>query len=678
MKQMNNEPKKSKLEALAQRIYSRSNPPKLRGRRILRDMDKPQVNEELDPTILGEEAEQKLDDKLIPDNAPPLAQFYDEVLEDKNKKFWTAPKIFLIFSLLFFFASASLAYYLIITGFNDVSTKNIKILVKGPTYVESGDLLQLQIYVENRNNARLDLADLIIDYPLGTLVPGEEYSVVTLGKGDNKRKVVRQHVPFKVIEAGELKRGTVRARLFGQKEKVYPINVSLEYRLKGSNAVYAVEKEFKVKVASDALRIDVKGPKEAIFGQDPSVSVTLTNNSKSVIQFVTLEAILPLGVQIKDSSLPPKSPNKWYFPMLEPGEKKEIKLKLKVDGQSGDERVIKFIAGIDNPLPDFTDTALKLQDLDYKIKISRPFLATYINIGKEHDAGYSVILSGQEAEGKISWVNTLAHPIEDVVIAASLSGEALDRYKVKAPKGFYRSVDNILVWDKTTVGKTLEFVKPAASGTLNFSLASKGKEELVKINNPKIEITINSSAKRLSEEGVSESLDAESKKEIRIQSDLDFSARSLYFENPLQSSGPLPPKVDQATVYGIEWTVVNSSNELKDVVVEAYVPPGVTWGRLSMPATENIEFNPTSGKITWKLGRVKPGTGYYLPARRVYFNLVLIPSITQIGREANLLINQRVEARDTFTDTDIKYKISDLTTKVLEAGTGEHYFKVVK
>ena len=140
----------------------------------------------------------------------------------------------------------------------------------------------------------------------------------------------------------------------------------------------------------------------------------------------------------------------------------------------------------------------------------------------------------------------------------------------------------------------------------------------------------------------------------------------------------MPPKVDQATVYGIEWTVVNSSNELKDVVVEAYVPPGVTWGRLSMPATENIEFNPTSGKITWKLGRVKPGTGYYLPARRVYFNLVLIPSITQIGREANLLINQRVEARDTFTDTDIKYKISDLTTKVLEAGTGEHYFKVVK
>ncbi len=670
-------PKKSKLEALAQKIYSRTSPPKLRGRRILRKKEVIDVNKELDPEVLGEKKEE-LDENLIPKQEAPLTKFYDDILEDEKTKFWTAPKIFLLFSVLFFFISALGAYYLIISGFNEVSTKNIKMMIKGPNYVESGDLLQLQVYIENRNNARLDLADLIVDYPLGTLVPNADYSVITLGQGESKYKAVRQRIKLGSVDAGELKKGTVRARIFGEKDTVYPIKATLEYRIKGSNAVYAVERDFKVKMASDALRLELSGPKEAIFGQDPELNVKLINNSKSTIQFITLEARLPLGVEIISAIPETKEQNKWYFPLLESGDSKQIKLKLKVDGQSGDERVIKFVAGLDDPFAEKTKTELTLKEADHKIAISRPFLATYINIGKEHQNGYSVIKSAAQEVGNISYVNTLATPIENVVLAMTLQGDALDKYKVDAQKGFYRSSDNFIVWDKTTVGKKFEFMQPAASGQLNFELASKGKEELVKLNNPKIILSINAAAKRLSEDGVTENLDASTEKEIRIETDLDFSSRALFFGNPLQSSGPLPPKADSKTVYGIEWTVINSTNEASDVQVTAFLPPNVDWGGITMPATERLSFNPNTGKITWDLGSVKPGSGYYLPARRVYFNLVLTPSVTQIGKEALLLVKQEISAKDSFTDTDIKYKIQNLDTKLFEANTTDEHYKVVR
>jgi len=212
-------PKKSRLEALAERIYSRTNPPHLRGRRRLRKNDTPEVARDVDPELLGLPKQEEPNLELEEPKQAPLTQFYDDILEEKEEKFWTAPKLFLAFSVLFFFLSAFAAYFLIISGFNEVSSKNIKMVVKGPSYVESGELMQLQVFIENLNNSKLDTADLIIDYPLGTLVPNGDYSIVNVTIGSEKQKAVRQRVDLRSIDAGELKRGTVRARLFGEKIK---------------------------------------------------------------------------------------------------------------------------------------------------------------------------------------------------------------------------------------------------------------------------------------------------------------------------------------------------------------------------------------------------------------------------------------------------------------------------
>ena len=671
-------PRKSRLQALSEQIYSRMNPPKLRQRRVLRHEHDDAVKEDIDPEVIGLERQEE-PEPSIDSAAPPLAQFYDDVLkDDKKQKFWTAPKIFLIFSVFFFVTSSFVAYYLLVSGFNEVSTKRIKMFIKGPNYVESGDLLQLQVFVENLNSSKLDSAKLVVDYPLGTKIPNNDYQIVTVGFDANRHKVARQRINLDSIDAGELKKGTVRARLFGQKDKIYPIRVSLEYRIKGSSAIFSVDREYKIKLASDALAVNVSGPKEAIFGQNPSLVITVKNNSLYPMSGVALEALMPLGVEIVKATPKPTKKDHWYFSTLNKNEEQKITLELKVDGQSGDQRVFKFLAGSVDPKSESLHPVISYNTAEHKITVARPFLATFISAGKENDAGYSVVSSGSKVESYVNWVNTLPKPIEDVVLVLSLDGYAIDKYGVSARDGFYKSIDNLIVWDKTTVGKTFEFVKPAANGKFKFNLAIKDAKSLAKITNPSIKLTVHASAKRQSESGVPDTLKAVVEKEVRVQTDLGFSARSLYTENPLKSAGPFPPRVDQPTTYGVEWTVVNSTNMTKDTTVTAFLPPNVSWGKISMPATENISYNPATGRITWRLGSVKPGTGYYLPARRVYFNVTVTPSVSQLNKEALLLQEQRISATDAFTDTAIKYKIKDLDTKVREADSGDFYYKVVK
>ncbi len=656
---------KSKLESLNERIYSRISPLRMKRRRILRSFKRHDVSESIP----------KEDD---PQSETPLPDIPEEIQDFEEKStFWTASKIFLIISVIFFIFSSTMAYFYIIRGINEVDQGKIAILVKGPNNVSSGELMQLQIIIENQNNVPLELADLIVDYPTGTLVPGKPYetTVVNDGKGGLK-KVVRERVELKSIGPHELKKGVVKARLFGQKDEEAKINVVLQYRVKGSSAVFAVNKVYSVRFVSEALNISVDGPTEAIFGQKPNLTVTLKNTSQESLLNTKLEALLPLGVKIVSSN-PEGKNNAWIYPEIKPGEEKSIKLTLQVDGQTGDERVIKFQAGIDNS----DKNSEKLDNVfglaEHKLVISRPFLLTELVMPRKVN-DYFVVKPGVQFDASIKWENTLPDSMEDLVLAMTMEGAALDKYKVSVPKGFYKSKNNLVIWDKTTVGRVFESIPSGAFGKLDFTLGTKNTRDLARVINPSIILTLHAAAKRPSVESGQDVLNSFLEKEIRVETDLEASVRSLYFDNPLKSAGALPPKVDTPTIYGVEWTVTNSTNLVQDAEMIGYLPPNVEWGKVTLPSTESVEFNPTTGKIVWHLGDIKPGTGYYLPARKIYFNVVLIPSVTQLGKTPVLVKNIRLTGKDTFTDTDLSQIPPYVTTKISEPQASSFYYNVVK
>ena len=670
---------KSRLQKLSQRLYSRLNPPKMiKKRRFFykKPYDDPGGLGFADTNKQSEQSAQNAQAVNEMESAP-LDVFYHPDSVKLKKSFLNGAKLFLLFSIIFFIISSVFAFYIIKSELRTVRQENISIFVKGPKYIESGELAQFQVYIENRNPAELESVDLVVEYPPGTQVPGQEFK---FDKADFKsdKTVVRQRIALGNIKAGERKKGTVKARVFGQKGDSVSIRFSIEYRIRGISAIYELATKHNLKIASNALVVSVFGPDEATFAQNPSLNVKIQNTSKTDLKFVTLKAELPLGTKIISANPSASDKNTWYYKILKAGEEKNIKLNLKIDGQTGDERVIRFIAGIKDPARKSNELDIAYFQAEHKIKVARPFVLTKIKLGERNEDGRIVLYPGTKMQGVLEYENTLPYPIEDLVLVLSMKGAALDKYNISAHRGFYKSIDNIIVWDKTTVGKAFQFLRPGAKGELKFIIGIKDTKDLYMYKNLSVLFEVHAAAKRVAEANVEEVLEATSKEKALINSSMRFASRSLYFENPLKSGGPLPPKADSSTVYGIQWVVTNSTNELEDVEVSGYLPPNVEWSAVYIPASEHLNYNPTSGKITWRLGKVAPGTGYYLPARSVFFNVVLTPSVSQIGNYADLVTNQKIHGKDTFTKMKFEYKLKNTNTKIEEKDAKEFYFKVTK
>ena len=266
----------------------------------------------------------------------------------------------------------------------------------------------------------------------------------------------------------------------------------------------------------------------------------------------------------------------------------------------------------------------------------------------------------------MKWQNNLKTPINDATIAVTLGGSALNKAGVNAGQdGFYRSVDSLLLWDSKTSRENLKTIAPGASGEFVFTLTPLPQSFLEKIRTPKLTFAVHAAGKRLSEQGVPEVLKEDSLSEVKVGTDSAFSSYGLFKSSPFGALGPLPPKVEYETTYGIVWEVSNTTSEIEDAIVRAELPHYVRWVGLTAPANEQLLYNQANNTLEWHLGTVQAGVGTTVAPRSVSFALGLVPSATQIGKAPELVRNQVFEAIDTYTDEEITIKIDNVDTRII-------------
>ena len=103
----------------------------------------------------------------------------------------------------------------------------------------------------------------------------------------------------------------------------------------------------------------------------------------------------------------------------------------------------------------------------------------------------SVSVIGRSIPVTIKWENILPDKILNTNITAVLSGNILDRNSVRVNNGgFYRSVDDTIVWDKNST-ENLASISPGDYNSVSFSLSSLFDINRVRsIKNPNIVINI--------------------------------------------------------------------------------------------------------------------------------------------------------------------------------------------
>lgn len=570
-------------------------------------------------------------------------------MKNKSKKPQTSIfKKFFLISLIFFIGAIGFAFYKFSTNDASVSNDKIDIKVIGNSFTKGGEELPLQIEITNINNASLELANLIIEYPKGA--------------NDNVADMVR--VPrdsIGTIKPGESVIRNIKVKLFGEEKSIRNIKISLEYHPEGSNAIFTKEKYYPVTISLAPLSLVIDGPNSITSNQPISLKITATLNTSLSEDNSMLQVTYPNNF-VFDSAMPAPSLGNsiWDLSTLSPTKPINIEIKGRIIGQDGDEQVFHAYAGTISPTNQ-TVISVVYSSVLQKILISKPFLEANILVNGLDQREYSVA-GGSTVNAEISWANNLTTRITDGQIIVSLDGNVFDKSTVSSLNGFFDSANNQIIWDKNSVSDLSE-INPGEKGTVSFSFKPSSLIGLSGIRDPQVSIKVSIKGREPLLGSTYNDINNFSEKIVKVMTDFQIATSASY------SSGSIPPKAETTTNYIITWTLSNSANNINQAQARALLPVYVKWVSATNNANENVSYNEVTREVVWDIGSVSPNTGIK-SNREVSFVISLKPSLSQVNSVPQLIKETYLFGTDTFTNVLIKSTKGSITTSFANSTGG--------
>ncbi|MBX4209074.1 DUF11 domain-containing protein [Candidatus Parcubacteria bacterium] len=564
-----------------------------------------------------------------------------------------AYKIAFICSALFLVAAFAIAAYTFFGGGNYISVENVDIQVEGPSSVAGGEPLSIDVSVANKNQTDIDLVDLVVEFPQGTKDPSnpaKDLSRIRVSLGDIGSQSVVQK-PFSAL-------------MFGREGEVRDIKLTAEYRTADSNAIFFKEKIYHVTISSSPVLVLVDALDKVLGGEAFDVTITVSSNTTAPVKDVLLSLDYPFGFSVISSD--PQATygdNVWRIGDLAPGSKRMIKLRATATGQDGEDRTVHASVGIQSAGNE-REIATTIITQDHTFTIEKPFLG--LDLALDGQRGDLAADAGRTVHADVIWTNNSGTQITNARITAKLGGSALDKNSVSVDNGgFYDSLTNTITWE---AGRTagLDTIAPGDDGRVGFSVAStqSAPNQSRSAIDPVITIAVSVSGSRTDEAGTPQSINTAVSRSIKLLSNLGISSRAVYSQGPFKNSGPVPPKVDQATTYTIVWTVTNTSNTITGAKVTATLPPYVAWTGNISPTGADISYDQKGGTIVWNIGEVPRNADIGSGAKQVAFQISLKPSANQAGTVPELVGQASVSGTDVFTGAAAKNAAGSLSTRI--------------
>jgi len=117
-------------------------------------------------------------------------------------------------------------------------------------------------------------------------------------------------------------------------------------------------------------------------------------------------------------------------------------------------------------------------------------------------------------------------------------------------------------------------------------------------------------------------------------------------------SGPIPPRVGEATTYTIICQVKNYYSLVKDIKVKTVLPLGVELTGKIFPEDEvtKFAFDSQSREIIWSVGDLERGSGVFTPTKEIAFKVSLTPNESQRGQSPKIINTATITGEDSWTD----------------------------
>lgn len=553
---------------------------------------------------------------------------------------------FFIGTIIFFVLSIGFGLAMFFGGRNTVSADNIDINILGNAFVSGGEELPLKIELINRNNVSLEFSDLILQYQEGS--------------GDNE-ELRSDRVTVGSIPAGGKIEKLVTLTLFGQQGTTRDVLVTLEYRVRGSSAIFVKEKPYVVNISSTPVNLVVDGPAVTNTNQDITFSITESLNTDMAIPGMMLVVGYPPGFDFKSATPEPTfSNNIWDLGDLSPGAERSITINGVIAADAGEERAFNIYTGTKDPENEQV-IGTQFNYENYIISIEKPFLDVNFAVNGNSDQE-SVGYPGQEAEGSVEIKNNFDTKITDVEIVAAFSGNAFDPENIIVPNGFYDPIRQEITWNSETSDQ-LESIDPGDRKELEFNFKPISLSSST-IKNPEILINVSIKGRQPSQGNQFVEIDNYLKKKVKYSSSLQITGNALYNSGPIVNSGPLPPLPGTKTTYTIVWNVVNTTSRVTNAKARATLPSYVDWTNKVSPTNESVSFNPSTREVVWDIGNLDQYVGLSSSPKQVYFQVALNASGSQSGSTPRLILDTVITGKDSFTGQNLSKTLAPITTRL--------------
>ncbi len=597
-----------------------------------------QVKHDNQRGILHRERMQSVpDDWTKPEPSKPSHDEQVEVKRVRQKSFFK--KLFIV-SCVFAIISFGVFGYSLYNGKARLTGENVDVLIQTKSFADSGEEVTVDVHLVNRNTVPMELAKLVIKYPLGTTRDPNAFKEIVKNIG--------------TIGAGETYIESFTTQLFGEQGTEKQFIADVEYRLGDSNAIFESSGETRLTLRSSIATLLVTADTQILSGQQVPIRLQLSGNTSQGVPNVLVTAQYPDGCNLISAEPAPLFDNNvWYVGNLAAGQETNILLNVICNGNMDSAHTFRFSAGSQDQSNERLIASM-YTSASHGVVLGQSFLATNILVNGR-PASMVALNQNRPTEIFIEFQNTTNTPINNARITATLSGDAYDTDQVIPIQGFYDTNNHTILWTEQE-NQMLRSVQPGEKGEVFFSISPK--KDLGK----SATIDISTSVRGILAGGVERELQNVASASLAVGTYLDIIPKTLYYSGSLKNSGPMPLKAGSETTFTLVWQLSNTTNPATDVVVKTVLPTGVEWKGVSAPQSEssNVAYNTVTREVTWNAGVVPVGN----EAKTLSFTVGITPSRTQIGFVPNLSNDIILTGIDSVTKTVLQQSKRPMTTRI--------------
>jgi hypothetical protein len=543
--------------------------------------------------------------------------------------------------LVLFLAAAAIlgfgGFFVYSTYFaSNSSDTSLAMSIEAPTEVKSGE--EVEIIVHYSNPSRIPLASLELDVnlpaafalasaqPEPTQVEDLLWTIGSLGGHSD----------------GQL---TLRGVWLSGVPSTTTVQTLATYRPSNFNSNFSDIATTTITTLSSVLTLEVTGPESAVPGQALEYTATIKNTGAHEVQGAALALTFPEGFILSESTpaLEAGSDTVWELGTFLP----EAEVKVSWQGV--------FAADVSDIQQFTSEVTVAENDRD----LSQASNAWFTDVAGS-DVQTTLVINGSSDKATTELGGTLRVSIrlenagEEPVSGTSIlldfkpdsgipiiwGSAALDGGKLTSSG---------IAFDAALVGT----LAPGAKKTYNLSFPIKdilGANEVDEWNVTAYVTTAGSTVQT-----------APFPVSMKATVDLSASAR-FYSENggPL-GEGPLPPKVGQATMYRVFWSLGQAVHDLEDIVVTATIPSHVSFDDRVTSSLGSLQYDEASQIVRWDIAALAANE-----SATAEFTVKMVPGQEDIGTFVKLLSGTVLQATDTDTEASVDATAEILTTEIPE------------